>query len=523
MPFWELDAGVRRMTRTVLSPTANALRPHRWCVLARVVTSARVAAIAGLLTCAPLVLAGQSGRIVGTTWAQFIDLRPLRIDSIPVSSTILTTAGDRTTADGQPVQCSGTAAYCRILVSDRRAMASPIMQDLEFSGWGLGEGISAHAHLRARETLGADALPWPRANDRFDALDAYVNIERDQLRFRIGRQWTGGALGLYNFDGAAVAWQTGTWRVEGIGGSSLVTGLNATHLSGDLAELDDLPPDERAWLMGARVRFRPSLRSSVAAEYQRTLRSDRAALYSERASLAASTTWAGVALDGEWTQDLLTNTINEGRLRAERALPKGLRGTLEGRRSRPFFELWSIWGAFSPVGFDEARATLRRGFGARWTTSVGGGYRRYDETHAGLAAAPLREDGWRGTATALFTPNDRVTIAGDYAIDVGPGASRSDGSLGAEWSGERLSWGGTLSAVQSIFEYRLGTGRIYGAGLHGSYRISTETRVAADAAWYGHRMSGAALGTNWGQRRASVRLEWAVGRDPGVSRAMVKP
>ncbi|MEP7347824.1 MAG: hypothetical protein ABI877_21315, partial [Gemmatimonadaceae bacterium] len=135
----------------------------------------RVAALAFAMGMPPMV-AAQSVRVVGTTWAQLIDLRPLRLDSVLVASTIVNAAGERTTADGQLVRCSGSGGYCQLLVSGARATASPIMQDLEFSGWGLGEGISAHAHLRARETFGADALPWPRVNDRFDALDAYVNI-----------------------------------------------------------------------------------------------------------------------------------------------------------------------------------------------------------------------------------------------------------------------------------------------------------------------------------------------------------
>lgn len=114
--------------------------------------------------------------------------------------------------------------------------------------------------------------------------------------------------------------------------------------------------------------------------------------------------------------------------------------------------------------------------------------------------------------------SEHLSIAGDYGIDVGPGASRSDASLGAEWSGGRLSFGAALSALQSIYEYRLGTGRILGSSAHGSFRLSTETRVSADVAWYAHRMSASALGTDWGQRRASLRFEWAVGRDPGSPR-----
>jgi hypothetical protein len=33
-------------------------------------------------------------------------------------------------------------------------MAAPLVQDLRASAWGLGQGISLHAHARLRETLG---------------------------------------------------------------------------------------------------------------------------------------------------------------------------------------------------------------------------------------------------------------------------------------------------------------------------------------------------------------------------------
>jgi hypothetical protein len=467
----------------------------------------------------PVALGAQSVRVSGTTWAQLIDLRPLRIDSVPIASTVVNAAGERTTAEGQPVRCGGTGAFCQLLASGERVTASPIMQDLEFSGWGLGEGISVHAHLRGRETLGGSPLNWPRANDRFDALDAYVNIERERLRIRVGRQWTGGALGLYNFDGAALSIRRGSWSIEGIGGSSLVAGLNETHVGGALQELDDLPPDQRAWMIGARARLRPDARTSVSAEYQRTLRSDRGGLYAERASVAASTRLMGFGLDAEWTEDLLTSTLNEGRLRVQRSFPKGHTGIVALRRSRPFFELWSIWGAFSPVAFDEATGMVRKMFsGGRLLTSVGGAYRKYDAAKAGLAIAPLRDDGWRSTVSATFRRDEHLAFSGDYAIDIGPGASRSDGSFGADWTTERVSLGGAVSALQSIYEYRLGTGRMFGASVHGSYRVSAETRVAGDVAWYGHRLTESSLGTDWGQRRASLRFEWSVGRDPGVFR-----
>lgn len=467
--------------------------------------------------------AAQSVRVSGTSWIQLVDLRPLRLDSVTYASTTVDAQGFRTTTDGQPVQCPTEGGYCTLLVSDARRTAAPLVQDLTLSGWGLGQGISVHAHLRGRGTLGSDALPWPRAADHFDALDAYLNIERDRYRLRLGRQFTAGALGRFNFDGVALAVRQPTWSVEGFGGASLVAGLNEGYTAGGMGVVDDLPPDDGAWLLGARARYRPSPRTSIQAEYQRTLRDDRGALYAERASAAATTRLAGVGIEAEWTEDLLTRTVNEARLMLRRAFPRAHEATLELRRSRPFFELWSIWGAFSPVAFDEARGAVRKVTAhGRLDARLGGAYRRYGESNAGLAVAPLREDGWRVNGAITYTFSDQLSAYGDYARDINPGASRSDATAGLAWSSPRWTVGAAISALQSIYEYRLGTGRLYQAMVNGSLQLASDLRVAGDLALSRQRTSPASRGTDWSQRRASLRLEWLVGHDPGAAGARAK-
>jgi hypothetical protein len=187
------------------------------------------------------------------------------------------------------------------------------------------------------------------------------------------------------------------------------------------------------------------------------------------------------------------------------------------RRHRPFFEWWTIWGAFSPVAFDEARMIVGwRNATGRLSLDASAGYRQYDETSAGLEAAPLRTDGWRAGLGAEWSPNDQWLGYADYNADVGFGASRSDATGGFRWTpGERYTVGAYLSALQNIYEFRVGTGRVVGLGVEGSFRATNETRLVFDGALYAHRSNNAAPTTDWSQRRVSVRLEWMVGSDPG--------
>lgn len=479
-----------------------------------------IAAAAAMLLLAGICADAQSVRVTGVTSLQGVDLRPLVDDSVPIG--LATGTGPyRVLSDGRLVRCTTGEAVCRFRSSGTRAMAAPVVQDLRAAAWGLGEGISVHAHVRLRETLGADPVAWPRSGDAFDALEAYAQLERGSMRARLGRQWSMGGLGLFNYDGASLQVRRGGARMDLVAGRSLIAGLNDPIGDGALASIDDLPPDEPGWLVGATGGWsRPGL-GAVAATWQRVIRADRAALYSDRAALDASSRVASVSLDGSLVLDLSANEVNEASLRATRALPGRLLLSADLRRHRPFFEAWTIWGAFAPVAWDEARVSLgwRRADG-RLSLDARGARRNYDETGEGFAATPLRGDGWRAGAGAEWTPGPAWSWYAEYDIDIGFGASRSDGVAGARWMpDENRSLGVAVSGTQNIHEFRVGTGRVLGLRLEGATRLGRDARVVGDAAIYSHRLTNGAAGPDWSQRRFSLRLEWTVGGDPGMAGA----
>lgn len=460
----------------------------------------------------------QGIRIAGTTWLQSIDLRPLRQDSV-LASQVSGTGGARRTAAGQLVQCPEAAAYCYFATSGARETTNPLLQDLSIAAWGLGEGISAHAHLRARASVGGESALWPRLDDNFDALEAYVQVDRRLGRARLGRLWATSGLGAYNFDGGALMLRRGAHSIEAFGGRALVQGLNEPYTSAEIGAVDDLPPEDDGYLVGVRLRVRPSDLSAVSAVYQRVIAADRSSLYSERVALDGMTRLLGIALDGSVTYDVAGGILNEARLRAARRLLLGFDGAVEGRRHRPFFELWTIWGAFAPVGFDEGRAELSwRPGKERLQLTAHGAYRTYADDASGLSYLPLRSDGWRAGVEATWLASEQLAASANYATDIGFGASRTDVSGGVRWTPtERLSLGATVTGFQSIYEFRVGTGRVVGGVINGAVRVTPDLRVAFDGGIYRHRLTDDAPGTDWSQRRASLRLEWAVGSEPGMS------
>lgn len=484
----------------------NALRPVCLCALG--------AALAGRAA------APQSVRIQGVTWVQAVDVRPFIEDSVPIAQA--TGEGPyRTLADGRLVRCIDGEAFCRFRRSGERVLATPLVQDFRAAAWGFGQGVSLHAHVRARSALGNDDFLWPRAGDEFDAIEAYLQVDRDQLRLRLGRQWATNGLGLYNYDGAALAYRRGYAQIEAFGGVSLVAGLNEAHTGGVLGEIDDLPPDKRGYLIGARGSMRLASRGAVGAAYQRVIRTDRDGLYSERIAGDASMRALGASWDASYVYDMVAATANEAQLRAVRTFPGRITGSLGVRRHRPFFESWTIWGVFSPVGFDEVRGT------AAWamrndvlSVNARGGWRSYDETNAGLESIPLRTDGWRAGAGAEWRPNEAWLWHADYDVDIGFGAARSDGSFGARWSPrDAVHLGAALSALENIYEFKVGTGRVFGLQLESGWRLTPDVRAELDGGWYAHRLTSSAPTTDWSQRRLAARLVWTLGRDPGESRA----
>ncbi len=481
--------------------------------------AAALTKVLSALAVLPLQTSLAQGVLVrGTTTANFIELRAMQPDSVPFAQTTPGLFALRQLPNGLTVACGEGDAYCKYYRSGAITSAVPLVQDLDISAWGLGRGLSVHASLRIREAAGANAQLWPRANDRFDALTAYLQFDRSRYTVRAGRQYTGTGLGVYNFDGASLTWRPDRRvTLDGFAGYSLVQGVNESLTTTELATIDELPPDRNAYLLGAQLRARPTSTTAFHTVYQRELRDNRSALYSERLAMDASWRLKGGSVEGAWQQDLAMGTTNELRLRLRAPSVKRTTFSVEARRYRPFFELWTIWGAFSPVGFDEGRAQLGwiSPTGA-FSADVHGARRRWQDTEAGLGFAPLRRDGWRAGGAAGWRVAPAWHVNGSYSADIGAGASRTEGDLGVHYTRGDFYVGVNGTAFQSIYEFRVGTGRVMGLGGDAGWQIAPDLRLAASATAYRQIAKNALPSTDWTQRRATMRLEWTVGGDPGV-------
>jgi len=485
----------------------------------RVCVVMALALAAGLTTADSL--RAQGVRISGTTITRYVEVRPLVNDSVSIDSTSGTGTLRQGTSRDVAVQCAAGALFCRYKrTADASESTVSLIQDLEASVWGLGQGIRAYAHIRGRAAGGATKDLWPQADDAMDVLDAYVEIERWRIRGRAGRQWRTSGMGYYNFDGVSLLVRpVDRLTVDAFGGWSLVRGLNESLTSGAIAAVEDIPPDARGLVFGVEVRGRPTTRLSLAGTYQRDIRDDGDAFYSERVSADADLRigrFAGVSASVE--ADLATGEFNEALVRGRIPLPARFTLTAEGRRHVPFFELWTIWGAFSPVGYTEANATVAwSDADSRLLLQGRGGWRRYEETDAGLAFLPIEDTGWRIGANGTWRASERWTVFAGTHAELGFGAARSDADAGVRWEpNQRVFAGARVAGFQTAHEFRVGTGRVFALGLDGGIRLGSEVRILGDATLYRHDYSDFAPSTDWSQTRASIRIEWTIGGDPGM-------
>jgi len=478
----------------------------------------RAAALLWLVICVASAEA-QGFRIAGSSLGNYVELRPVAPDSIADS---LTTGSGlvRQSAVGI-VSCPEGQTRCYFYRSLDRTHTVPLTQDVEVTGWGFGEGVSIYAHIRAAANAGGTDELWTRENDRFNALAAYVEVERDRWTARAGRQWFTSQLGVNNFDGVSLALRsTRRLTVEGYAGSSLIQGLSEPPTSSELAAADVLPPDVRGILLGGTVRWRPAPTFAVGAEYQRVIRSDRAGFYSDRLAIDGVFIARGISFIADAQVDFATHALNELRIRASRPLWYRIETGVEAVHSTPFFPLWTIWGVFSPVGFNEARADARwRSEDGNLSIALGGGYRRYQNTHTGVGFLPLRDDGWTAITSGTWRFRPAWETWGTYRRDIGFGASNSEGDVGIRWSGvNRVSLGATGSVIQGIYEFRVASGYVAGGSVDAAFPLTSEIRLAAQAGVYRQIAANTPSTTmNWSQRRAFIRLDWSVGSDPGMS------
>ena len=420
--------------------------------------------------------------------------------------------------EGYPVQCAGAA--CEFFAPADPEDALFFAQDVSFTAWGMGvEGLSATFFLRARADIAGEFL-WPRYDDAFDAILGYAELARERYRVRLGRQRNLSGLGFTSFDGIGAQFDASDRiRFELYGGRSLARGLESARHDA-LAAVEDFLPDANAILGGGAAEFDAGRSVSGALRYQIEFWSDGSGIVSERAAFDLRAAELG-PIEAEFSADydVAFNHLGSANLSLRYPLlDRSLILEATARRYRPFFELWTIWGFFSPVGYREAELQAAWRPSQRVDLTVQAGLRNYEETDADAFLVAPEGDTRRLTVRSRVQLPRAIDLDAEYRLEHGFGAFVNSGELTTGWRPhERLRVGTYATAFQQILEFRTGNAIVLGLGAHADARISSRINLAGGITLYRQNIDNRPSGADWNQTRAWAALEFGFGGDPGLA------
>ncbi len=467
-----------------------------------------------LLLAAPSTVWAQQYLLRLDSRVQTAAYRGVRLDSIPVGDVSPGPDGGPQTPDGFAVTCVPGRATCSYFRPGARRRGGPWTTGADLSAWGFGvTGLSLHASARMGVDLGASSV-WPGTDPAVQLFEAYGQYADARFTGRLGRQIERGRLGYTGFDGGRLTWRVGRTGIAATGflglGLARATALPVT--SDVLRPLDDFQPNRRQLVAGAAIDWSAAV-VDLRLEYQRQVDRETRFFVSERGALSATIRpfrgWslaAGTEYDfdnGWWGTSELT-------LRHAR---RAVGGSLGIRRYRPYFDLWTIWGAFSPVPYRAVDASL-------WTAPIQqvrlrGSVEHYTYDAPG-ALAPLvtTEDAgtrWSLGATVDVAPS--LSLDGGYRKEFGPGAAERGWDASATWQprpGVALSVNGGI--LLRPLELRFNDARLDWIGATADAQLSPRFRLGVAVTRYiEERRRSDAAALDWNQTRLRAYLSWLIG------------
>jgi hypothetical protein len=448
----------------------------------------RAAALAlAALVVAPAA-AAQSFRARIDARAQAVSFRAGTIDSVPAADVVPGPTGGPVSPAGFAVQCPG-GPWCYFVRPGPERRGVPVSTSGSVVFWGLGvPGLSVHAAGRVVADAG-DADVWPGSRPAVQLLEGYLELARARFTARAGRVLVASRLEPVGFDGGwgRLRWPAPDLEFTAYGGWGLGQAAAVPVTSPVLNPLDEWRPRDRQLVAGAEAAWAPGP-ADVRLEYRREVDPGTDYFVSERAALSfTGRPWRALRAAGGADYNLA-----EGHLGSADLAVSWLAGrwsvTAGGRRYRPFFSLWTLWGAFSPVPYHavhgSAQATV-----TDWLALRARGERYwYDDAEASTPLVDVVDRGWRVSAGVTLTPGRGVTVDGSWLAEVGPGAASQH--VEAQVALEPVAglsvaaYGGWLERPLELRYYDAEAAWIGGRA---EWRAPAGWRLWADAAWFDER------------------------------------
>lgn len=475
---------------------------------------------AALLVLGAAPLSAQGYRVHLDSRVQSVAYRGVTPDSIPAGQVQADSTGSRYTPDGYAATCIPGAAMCTYYTPGPTQRGGPLVTTADFSLWGLGvPGLS----LRGSARLGVDvgtANVWPGTEPALQLLSGYLEYATGGLTAEAGRTYQTNRFGFHGFDGVKATGRVLSDQLSATayGGWGLANDVALPVNSPALQPLDEYQPQDRQWILGGEVAWRlPHATGRVLYERQVDRRSSY--FVSERGGVDLSVRpMARLTLTGGADYDFAEHWWGTWEASASYLFPRDLGNATVGiRRYRPFFELWTIWGAFSPVPYRAEYAALEvRPFRKIQLRTRGETY-SYANADVATPLSSVDSTGWRWSLGATVEPMPRLTLDWNYHLDFGPGASDRGFETYATWTPmPGLMISGQLAKLQRPLEFRYDESDVWAYGVTGSYRALRRMEFDLSVVRYQEsRARPDAAAFDWNQFRvnAGVSVTFGSGAD----------
>jgi hypothetical protein len=418
--------------------------------------------------------------------AQSVSFRELVTDSIPVGDVVEGPGGGPQTPDGFAVRC-GAGSHCFFFRPGRELRGMPVSTTAHLTLWGIGvEGLSLRASGRFVGDAGRDDV-WPATQPAAQLIEGYVEYQRWPLTARAGRQYVSSRLEAMGFDGA---WLRGRWErtaleFTGYAGWGLAQATAIPISNPALNPLDEWRPRDRQHVFGAEVAWLHRV-FDVRAEYRQEIDPEDNAFVSERTavSLGARPAHLPLRFTGGFDYNVAEGNFGSADatatyLHARYSISAGV------RRYRPYFSLWTLWGAFSPVPYNAVHAAGQV-LPYPWLTLLARGERyRYEDAAVTTALVPRLEDGgWRTRFGATATRDTTWIFDANVGAEHGPGASSRYADGAVTWMPRsRYSFELYAGALERPLELRFYDASTRWVGGRAQWLPAGQRRLWADVAF----------------------------------------
>jgi hypothetical protein len=241
------------------------------------------------------------------------------------------------------------------------------------------------------------------------------------------------------------------------------------------------------------------------AEYRREIDPEDNNFVSERAALSLGANVAGIRAFGG-----VDYNIAEGHVGTADATLSWFYSrfavTAGARHYRPYFSLWTLWGAFSPVPYNAVNGSVEvRTFD--WLSVYARGERfRYEDSETSTGLVPQLEDrGWRASAGGTASLGPRWTVDANYHLEYGPGAAARFADAAVRFTpSERFAFDVFAGSLARPLELRTYHAQSRWFGGRAEWMRNNQSRLWADASFIDdnrHRPDASA----WSLSRAHLR------------------